>query len=379
MIFKASSRGVVSPFVVMDVMREANALEAAGKRILHLEVGQPATGAPKGVIKNISKLTKERLGYTEAFGLECLREQIAHFYLVNYGVEVPTGRIAITTGSSGGFVLSFLAAFDSGQRVGVSAPGYPAYRNILKSLGVEVVEILTDSSTNFQPTVDLLRNLDSPIDGLIIASPSNPTGTMIDADNLNMLSCFCEEREVRVISDEIYHGITYGKKAHTMLEFSDQAIVVNSFSKYFSMTGWRIGWCILPIELVRSFECLSQNLYISPPTLSQYAGIAAFDCIDELEQNVERYARNREVLLKELPKAGFNDLASVEGAFYIYANVKDIADNSSILCHNMLVETGVAATPGVDFDPTRGEHYIRFSFSGTTEEITEATQRLLEW
>jgi aspartate/methionine/tyrosine aminotransferase len=263
--------------------------------------------------------------------------------------------------------------------VALASPGYPAYRNILKALGVEAVEVPVGPETNFQPTPGLLERIDGRLDGLIVASPSNPTGTMIHRDGLKAIVDYCAGRGVRLISDEIYHGITYGEPAETALAFSGDAVVVNSFSKYYSMTGWRLGWMVVPAELLRPVECLAQNLFISPPTVSQYAALAALSCRAELDGHVARYARNRELLLRELPKAGFGRMASADGAFYLYADVTHMTNDSSAFCARMLAETGVAATPGVDFDPERGNRYVRFSFAGRTEDMAEAARRLIAW
>jgi aspartate/methionine/tyrosine aminotransferase len=380
---KISNRGLIPPFIVMDVMRAANEREVAGERVLHMEVGQPSTGAPKGVVDAVKETVGvDKLGYTDALGIPALRFRIAQYYKAQYGVTIDPARVVVTTGSSGGFVLSFLAAFDVGDRVALVSPGYPAYRNILSALGIEVVEILTGPETNFQPTSELLAQEMSKngiFQGLIIASPSNPTGTMITPDELKSLVAFCDANSVRLISDEIYHGITYGTVAETAVTLSDDVIVINSFSKYFSMTGWRIGWMIVPEDLLRSIECLAQNLFISAPSLSQIAGLAAFECREELDQNVKRYTVNRELLLRELPKSGFSNLASADGGFYIYADVGTLTNNSSEFCERMLAEVGIAATPGTDFDPTRGHRYLRFSFSGEASVMVEAAARLYEW
>ena len=292
---------------------------------------------------------------------------------------MPIERIVTTTGSSAAFVLGFLAAFDPGDRVALAEPGYPCYRNILSALGVEPVAIATAEASRFQPTIAHLEALDRPIDGLIVASPSNPTGTMLSADELSALGRYCEANGIRLISDEIYHGITYGERAASALESADHAIVINSFSKYFSMTGWRLGWMIVPEDLVRAVECLTQNLYISPPSLSQHAAIAAFECHDELEANVARYAENRRILLERLPAAGFDHLAPAQGAFYVYADIANLTNDSEDFCRRMLADTGVAATPGVDFDPNRGRAFMRFSFAGASEEMAEAVARLKTW
>ena len=384
MVLKVAKRGTIPPFIVMDVLRAANEREAKGEGVLHLEVGQPGTRAPAPVLAvAAAALEDDLLGYTEALGLPGLRSRIAEHYQETYGIEVDPGRVVATTGSSGGFVLAFLAAFDAGDRVALASPGYPAYRNILKSLGIEVVELQVGPETNFQPTPELieraLKESSRAIDGLIVASPSNPTGTMIHAAELEALYGFCRDQGIRLISDEIYHGITYEDPAETALRFGDEAIVVNSFSKYFSMTGWRLGWMVVPEDLIRSVECLAQSLFISPPTLSQHAGIKVFDCRDDLDGFVARYAENRALLLERLPLAGFETLAPAEGAFYIYADIAHMTNDSEEFCRRMLAETGVAATPGVDFDPGRGNRFMRFSFAGEHAVMAEAADRLRQW
>jgi aspartate/methionine/tyrosine aminotransferase len=383
MTLKVAKRGNIPPFIVMDVMRAAAEREAAGSDVLHLEVGQPGTGAPSGVVSAVKEAVEgQLLGYTLAFGMPELQKRISEHYQTTYNCTVPADRIAVTTGSSGAFVLSFLAAFDAGDRVALASPGYPAYRNILSALGVEVVDLLTGPDSNFQPTPEILENeitKNGGLDGLIIASPSNPTGTMITPDKLKALVDYCQDKKIRLVSDEIYHGITYGVPAETAANFNDDVIVINSFSKYFSMTGWRLGWIIVPEDLCRAVECLAQNLFISPPALSQVAGIAAFDCTAELDANVERYAANRELLLRELPKAGFDKLASADGAFYVYADVGEMTNDSTEFCRQMLDETGVAATPGTDFDPSRGHRYVRFSFAREFDMISKAAEQLKRW
>jgi len=376
---KVARRGAIPPFFVMEVMRAAAEREAAGRDVLHLEVGQPSTPAPARVIAAAqAALASDRVGYTEALGVPALRAAIARHYRVTYGLDIPASRVVITTGSSGGFVLAFLAAFEAGNRVAMAAPGYPCYRNILAALGVEAVEIPVGPETGFQPTPELLEGA-GRLDGLIIASPANPTGSMISAGKLASLAVHCEHHSIRMISDEIYHGITYGTGGLTAAAVCDDAVVVNSFSKYFSMTGWRLGWLVLPEELVRPVECLAQNLFISAPTLSQLAAVAAFDCQDELAGHVARYARNRALLLEELPKAGLDRFAPAEGAFYLYADVSALTDDSEAWCKRLLAETGVAITPGIDFDPVRGRRFVRLSFSGATETIAEAARRLRAW
>ena len=380
MALKSSNRGQVPPFIVMDVMRAAEERERAGEKVLHLEVGQPGTRAPAKVIEAARRaLDDDRIGYTNALGMWGLREAIARHYGQAYEVSVDAEDVVVTTGSSGGFVLSFMAAFDPGDRVALASPGYPAYRNILTGLGVEVIDLPTTLEDNFQPTVARLKALDQDPDGLIVASPSNPAGTMIAPAEFKALVDHCRERGIRLISDEIYHGITYGVPGVTALAHTRDAVVINSFSKYYSMTGWRLGWMVVPKDLHRAIECLAQNLFISPPGISQHAGMAAFDCTEELEANVRHYARNRALLLDKLPKAGFTRLAPAEGAFYIYADVSDLTNDSTEFCRRMLAEIGVAATPGVDFDPTRGDHFVRFSFAGGEDEVSQAADRLVSW
>lgn len=380
MVLKASRRGQIPPFIVMDVLREANRRQAAGKDILHLELGQPETGAPHAVIVAARKaLDSDALGYTEAFGLMSLRLRIAEHYAATQNISITPDNIVVTTGSSAGFVLGFTAAFDAGDRVALAAPGYPGYRNILLAQDIEPVAVPTGPETRFQPTPALLDKIEGPLDGLIVASPSNPAGTMLGEVEMQALVEYCRDRGVRLISDEIYHGITYSQDGVSALRYGRDAIVVNSFSKYFSMTGWRIGWMVVPDDLLRSVECLAQNLYISAPTLAQIAAVAVFDSTEELDANVARYAANRNLLLDGLPVAGFDRLASADGAFYIYADVSRLANDSEAFCRRMLDETGIATTPGIDFDADRGNAYIRFSFSGATDNITEAVRRLQAW
>ncbi|MGA1854693.1 aminotransferase class I/II-fold pyridoxal phosphate-dependent enzyme [Azospirillum sp. 11R-A] len=378
---KVSKRGAIPPFFVMEVMRAAAEREAAGLEVLHMEVGQPSSGAPKGVVQAAATAVvgTDPLGYTGALGIPPLRAAIAKWYKDRYGVEVPEGRVVVTTGSSGAFQLGFLAAFDPGDRVAMASPSYPAYRHTLTAAGVVPVELPTGPEHRFQPTVELLEALDEPVQGLIVASPANPTGTMLSREELTALSDWCRANGVRMVSDEIYHGLTYGTGAVTAAEVNDQALVVNSFSKYFSMTGWRLGWMIVPDDLLRSVECLAQNLFISAPTLSQVSAVAAFDCTEELDGHVARYARNRALLLEELPKAGFTKMAPADGAFYIYADVSDMTDDSEALAKRILEETGIACTPGIDFDTARGRRFLRFSFAGSEATIAEAARRLIAW
>ena len=380
MALKLGRRGQVPPFIAMDVLRAANERAAAGEDVLHLEVGQPATPAPAAVLAAArTALGAETLGYTDALGLPALREAIAAHYRDVYGVAVEPARVVVTTGSSGAFLLGFLAAFDPGDRVAMAAPGYPAYRNILTALDLVPVELPAGPAERYQMTLDLLRSHSGHLDGLIVASPANPTGTMIAPDELAALARYCRDMGIRFVSDEIYHGIVYGPRAATALATGAEAIVVNSFSKYFSMTGWRLGWMVVPPAMLRAVECLAQNLYISPPALSQHAALAAFGCRAELDANVARYAANRALLLAELPKAGFTRFAPADGAFYLYADVAHLTNDSPEFCRRMLREIGVACTPGIDFDPARGHASLRISFAGSTETMEEAARRLKSW
>jgi aspartate/methionine/tyrosine aminotransferase len=377
-----AARSAIDPFIVMDVMRQANALQAAGRDIVHMEVGQPATPAPRLARKAAKRaIDTGTLGYTEALGLPVLRERIAAHYRRWYGIDVPAGRIVVTSGSSAGFVLSFLAAFAPGDRVALPSPGYPCYRHILKALGCEPVPVETSAESRWMPTPALVDRAAaaSPLKGLLIASPNNPTGTMVDADRLSRLVKHAEARGIVLVSDEIYHGLTYAMPGATALAMTDQAIVINSFSKYFSMTGWRVGWMVLPEALVRPVERLAQNLYISPSALSQVAAAAAFDAEEELEAYKAVYVRNRELLLDALPGVGLTRLLPADGAFYIYADVSDWTDDSAALAGRLLEEAGVAVTPGVDFDAAHGRHYWRLSYAGSTASMEEAVRRIGAW
>ena len=377
-----SDRSNVAPFIVMDMMRAANQAEARGEKIVHMEVGQPSAPPPRKVIEAADAALKtDRIGYTEALGLPVLRERIAAHYGEAYGLEIGPERVVVTTGSSGAFVLAFLAAFDHGARVALPVPGYPAYRNILASLGIDVAPIHTSAQNRWTPTLDDMRKCaeEGALSGLLLASPANPTGTMIEPGALADLARHCAETGAWLISDEIYHRLTYGAQETCALSVSDDAIVINSFSKYYCMTGWRIGWMIVPPGLVRRVECLAQNLFISPPTLSQHAALAAFDATDELDERREVYAANRELLLAELPGIGFEEFSPVDGAFYIYANVSRFSNDSFDFAQKMLKEAGVATTPGADFDDVNGAHYLRLSFAGSTAEMEEAVSRLKTW
>ena len=379
MALKTSRRGTVPPFIAMDVLAAAQARERAGSEVLHLEVGQPSSPAPAAVRATAAAaLDREVLGYTVALGIPPLRRRIARHYLDRYGVTVDPDQVIIATGSSAAFLLSFAAAFEVGDRVALAAPGYPAYRSILKALGCVPVEIPTGPDTHFQPTPALIEALTAPVDGLIVASPANPTGAMLSADDVSILCGYCTDRGIRLISDEIYHGISYGHEAATAAG-DPHAVVVNSFSKYYCMTGWRLGWLVVPPELARAVECLAQSLFISAPTLSQIAAVAAVDCTAELDGHVARYAENRRILLEGLTRLGIDRLAPADGAFYIYADIGHLTDDSSAFCRRLLDETGIAITPGRDFDPARGHHTVRLSFAGVTADMEEAVARLGRW
>ncbi len=378
----ASKRSLVAPFIAMEVLREANRLEADGADILHLEVGQPGTQAPL-LARNAAKLAidGQALGYTDALGIAPLRERISQHYRDSYNLDVPIERIAVTTGSSGGFILSFLASFDPGDRVALAVPGYPAYFNTLEALGLEVEALETSEEARWAPTADqvLACHRANPLSGLLLASPANPTGTMLMPEDLAALVETASANNIRVISDEIYHGLTYDAPAVTALQYSNDVIVANSFSKYYSMTGWRIGWLILPEKLARTVERLAQSLFISVPAVSQEAAIAAFDATDELEANKAVYAKNRALLAKRLPEIGLGNFLPMDGAFYAYIDVSAYTNDSRDFASRLLREAHVALTPGADFDRTNGHRYVRLSFAGTHEVIAAAIDRIEAW
>ncbi|HEY7646097.1 MAG TPA: aminotransferase class I/II-fold pyridoxal phosphate-dependent enzyme [Hyphomicrobiales bacterium] len=372
-----SRRGAIAPFVVMDVMRAANERQAAGHDIVHMEVGQPGTPAPRAAREAVkAAVDRELLGYTEALGIPALRERIARHYKDAYGLSIGAERIVVTSGSSAGFVLAFLALFDEGARILLPEPGYPCYRNIVRALGLEPVGLPVGPGERWMPAAGMMRR---DAEGILFASPANPTGTAMGRGALAAICDACRTLGITMISDEIYHGLTYDEPAETALAFHDGAVVINSFSKYYSMTGWRVGWMVVPQALVRTVERLAQNFYISPTAVSQVGALAAFDAVEELEANRAVYAANRALLLEELPRAGFAKLAPADGAFYLYADVSEMTGDSRSFARRMLEEAGVAATPGVDFDPVRGHEFIRFSYAGTTAAMAEAAKRLRAW
>ncbi|PRY94100.1 pyridoxal phosphate-dependent aminotransferase [Donghicola tyrosinivorans] len=370
-----STRSDVDPFIVMDVMEAARKAEEAGRHIIHMEVGQPSTAAPEGARTALSAAMESgSLGYTVALGLPALRARIAKLYMDWYGVDLDPARVVITSGSSAGFLLAFTALFDAGDKVGIGAPGYPSYRQILKAMSCQPVMLETAPENRYQPVPSDFTG--KGLAGLMVASPANPSGTMLGKEALADLIHAAQAEDIAFISDEIYHGIEYDAKAVTALEISDDVYVINSFSKYFSMTGWRIGWMVVPPDHVRRIERLAQNMFICAPHASQVAALGALDCEEELQANLQVYTENRRLLMEGLPKAGFDKIAPPDGAFYIYADVSDITDDSLAFAAEILEKAGVAVTPGLDFDPERGGHFIRFSYARSTEDMVEGLARL---
>jgi len=378
-----SVRSDVPPFMVMDVMAAAARIEAAGGRVVHMEVGQPAVGAPAvAVAAAQAALGSGRpLGYTESLGVASLRARIAQHYFETYRLPVTAERVIVTTGSSAGFILAFLSLFEPGDRVAIASPGYPPYRHILRALGCEPVLIETDATTRFAITGESLRaaHATAPLAGVLVASPANPTGTMMTPQALADLIEAAQDEGIRFISDEIYHGLDYAMAAETALRFSDDVVVINSFSKYFCMTGWRIGWMIVPESMVRPIDRLQGNLAISVPTLSQIAAEAAFEGRIELDAIKHGYEDNRKILIEGLPKVGLDRFLPVDGAFYLYADVSGFCDDSVDFTRRLLEQAHVAATPGVDFDPAHGKQFVRFSYAGSSAEMREAVERIGDW
>ncbi|WP_449043398.1 pyridoxal phosphate-dependent aminotransferase [Paracoccus versutus] len=370
---RQSRRGQVDPFIVMDVMEAARKAEAQGRRIIHMEVGQPSTPAPQGARRALAAALDRPLGYTVALGLPELRQGIAGLYKRWYGLDLDPARVVVTPGSSGAFILAFSALFDAGARVALGEPGYPSYRQILRAMSLQPVGIPTRAEDRYQP-----RPGDLPADaqGLILASPGNPSGTVLRREELAGLTARAAELGMNVISDEIYHGLDYGAGFHSALEVTDEVFVINSFSKYFSMTGWRVGWMVVPDGMIRTVERIAQNMFICPSHASQVAALAALDCVDEAEANLAVYAENRRLMLERLPKIGFSRIAPPEGAFYIYADVSELTTDSLAFAAEILERAGVAVTPGLDFDPHRGAQTLRFSYAAGAAEIAEGLDRL---
>jgi aspartate/methionine/tyrosine aminotransferase len=370
-----STRSQVDPFIVMDVMDAARRAEESGRRIIHMEVGQPGTGAPRAAMHALAeRLEREPLGYTVALGLPALRRRIARLYGDWYDVDLDPERVVVTSGSSAGFLLAFTALFDTGDRVGIGAPCYPSYRQILRALDLVSVDLPTSPDNRLQPVPGDFAGLD--LAGLMVASPANPTGTMLDHAAMGRLIEATQAQGAAFISDEIYHGIEYEAKAVSALELTDECYVINSFSKYFSMTGWRIGWMVVPPDHVRVLERIAQNMFICAPHASQVAALAAMECEAELQANLEVYRANRALMLEGLPRAGFTRIAPPDGAFYVYADVSDLTDDSRQFAAEILERAGVAVTPGLDFDPVRGHATLRFSYARATADIEEGLARL---
>lgn len=375
-LLKVAARAAVPPFHVMDVLSSANARQRARGDVVSLAAGQPSATAPRPVLAAAAEALSGSLGYTEQLGIPELRAAIAGHYETRYALPVDPHDVVATTGSSGGFLLAFLAAFDAGDRVALARPGYPAYRNILTALGCEVVELPCGPDTRFQPTVEMLADA-GPLDGVVIASPANPTGTVLPAGELAAIAGWCAEHGAQLVSDEIYHGIAYGEDAPSSAwQFSREAIVVNSFSKYFAMTGWRLGWLLVPERLHRAVDCLTGNFTICPPALSQHAAVAAFDAYDELDAHVLRYRTNRDRLVAGLHALGIDRVAPVDGAFYAYADVSHLTTDTMAFCQRLLAETGLAIVPGIDFDPAEGHRFVRFSFAGPESDVEAGLERL---
>ena len=379
---QVAQRANVPPFHVMDLLAAAQRRQLTHGDLVNFVAGQPSTGAPQSVRTEAKRLLDEEvLGYTVATGVPGLREAVAAHHRRTSGIDVSLDDVVITTGSSGGFLLAFLAAFEAGDRVVMARPGYACYRNVLTALGCEVVEIDCGPETRFQPTVEQLSEIGGMIHGLVLASPANPTGTMVPPDEMAAIARWCEDNLVRLVSDEIYHGITYGQPTSSAWQTSRTGVVFGSFSKYFSMTGWRLGWMLVPEDLRRPVDVLTGNFTICPPVLSQYAAIAAFtpESYAELDGHVARYATNRALLLEGLPRLGIDRLAPADGAFYVYADIGHLTDDSHAWCLRLLDETGVATAPGIDFDTRRGNEFVRLSFAGSAEEIAEGLDRLGGW
>lgn len=379
-----SLRAGIPPFYVMDVWLAAAERQRSHGDLVNLSAGQPSSGAPQAVRAAAKAALEDTvLGYTVALGIPELRAAIAASYLDRRGLTIDPADVVVTTGSSGGFLLAFLACFDAGDRVAIASPGYPCYRNILSALGCEVVEIPCGPQTRFQPTVQMLADLDPPVQGVVVASPANPTGTVIPPQELAAIAAWCESTGVRLVSDEVYHGLVYEGAPETSCAWqtSREAVVVNSFSKYYAMTGWRLGWLLVPQELQRAVDCLTGNFTICPPTLSQVAAVAAFtpESIAEADALLHHYASNRRLLLEGLRGIGIDKLAPTDGAFYVYADVSHLTTDSLSFCSKLLVDTGVAIAPGVDFDTVRGGSFVRLSFAGPESDIEEAVRRIGAW
>lgn len=362
----------------MQALSDAQALAAQGADIVHMSLGQPSARPPQRVLEAVASMaTSDGLGYTESAGIWPLRERIATHYADQYGLSVPPERVFLTVGSSAAYMLALLCAFDAGDRIALAAPHYPASPNMMQALGVSPVIMECGAAENYQPTLAKLQALPQKPDGLVIASPSNPAGTVMDADELARITAYCDAQGIRIISDEIYHGVTYGDaKAETVLRYSERMIVTNSFSKYYLLPGWRLGWCVLPEDLIGPAEALLQNFYISPPTLAQYAALQVMDCRAELDDVVQGYDANRAYLLDALAQMGFSKIAPAQGAFYLYVDISDFSDDSTVFCKALLEQAGVCAVAGRDFDKAQGHRFMRLSYAGSMDDVREAATRL---
>lgn len=379
MEYKISKRGQVSSFMVMDIMRQANEIEKSGSSVIHFEVGQPSKGIPDSIKENLKTIIDhDDLGYTDSIGNYSLRKNISTFYADYYGIIIDPDSIIITSGSSAGIQLSLLAAFDVGDKIGIISPGYPAYKQLINSLSLIPEIINVDDKSNFEPNVDMIRKIDG-LDGLIISSPSNPTGRIISLENMIKIFEYCQRKKIQIISDEIYHGISYGKECISGLAYGNDPIIVNSFSKYFCMTGWRVGWLVVPERLKVSIERLAQNHYISPPAISQIIAEKVLHETDELDKIVDCYKVNRKILFDNLNDIGIKNFSYPDGAFYLYADVSHITQDSNILCKNLLNDAKVALTPGTDFDNKNGKRFIRLSYSCSQEGLVEGLRRIKKW
>ena len=381
MHFKPSVRGS-TPSIAEEISRTARRVEASGEQVIYMNMGQPATGAPGQALEKFHKiLDKQIMGYSPAAGIPELRERIARHYKEEYDVSITSDRVIVTIGASGALIVALISNFDVGARIAVPLPSFGSYRHTIETLGMEVVEFNTALENRFQPTIEDLEKIPGKVDCLLLSSPNNPTGSMLTATQLKDIVEYCQKKRIRLISDEIYHGIIFTDEpsSQTALAFHDELIVINSFSKYYSMAGWRIGWLVVPPEIEDPVQNLVRNLFIAPPTASQYVALGAMDCRDELDEHVKRYARNRDILLEGMPRAGFDRFPPLDGGFYLYAHVQHLHHSSLRFCHEMLEATGVCASPGKDFDPHHGHRYVRFSYAGPTGDIEDAVERLQSW
>ena len=380
MKFTTSKRSNILPFLAIDMLTRANNLKLKGKDIIHMDVGEPGFKTPAHILKYAKTIIEEKkIGYTESIGMPELRRKISDHYKYWYDEEVDSENIAVTAGASGAFLLTLLAIFDPGDTVVIMTPYYPAYVNALKALNINIIYLEGDIKTSYQPTVEKLESIKKNINGIIMASPANPTGSSINTDDLKKIANWSKKNKITIISDEIYHGVEYGKFSETILKFNQDAIVINSFSKYFSMTGWRLGWLVAPKKIINTIEKLSMSLFLCPPTFSQLIAIKAFDDYDILNQNVLIYKKNRDILTSSFENIGFFKYAPPDGAFYLYIDVSNITDNSTDLAIRLLKEAGVSSTPGKDFDYNLGNKFIRLSYAGEHKEILEGAKRIISW